>query len=199
MPNYQNGKIYCLRSYKTERIYIGSTTQTPANRLAQHTSKYNKWKLDNTKPYTSSFEILKYGDAYVELLELNPCGSKIELTKREGELIRANDCVNKCIAGRTKVEYHQDNRNTRLVQMKQYYQDNKQVIAKQVKQYRQGNKQKISEWKKTRIKCDYCDCEFTQGNKMRHIRSQQHITNHNQAHIETFGEPFTGELDPQDY
>ena len=39
MPNYQNGKIYCIRSHQTDNIYIGSTTQKLCVRMAEHKRK----------------------------------------------------------------------------------------------------------------------------------------------------------------
>jgi aspartate carbamoyltransferase regulatory subunit len=37
------------------------------------------------------------GDAYIELIEYFQCDTKEELSKREGEIMRSMDCVNKCI------------------------------------------------------------------------------------------------------
>lgn len=124
MPDYKNGKIYCIRSYQTEQIYIGSTTQTLAQRLVKH-----KGKNDGC----SSKIILQYSDAYIELIELFPCNSKEELNKKEGEHIRANNCVNKNISGRT---------------LQEWYNDNKEKIAEQKHQYRKINKEKIKEYNK---------------------------------------------------
>ena len=85
--DYKNGKIYTIRSHYTDKFYIGATCSTLIKRLSQHTRKANG---------TSAREILRHEDYYIELLELYPCTSKIELNKREGELIRMNKdkCVN---------------------------------------------------------------------------------------------------------
>jgi len=80
--NYHNGKIYTIRSNQTEKYYIGSTTQTLTKRLSKHKSNFEDWKR-NGKGYMTSFEILKYDDVYIELLELFPCKSKEELNKKE--------------------------------------------------------------------------------------------------------------------
>lgn len=92
--DYQNGKIYTIRSPHTTKYYIGGTTQTLAKRFSYH-KKY---------PTLTSKDIISLGDAYIELMELCPCNSVEELRKREGELIREHkeNCVNKNIAGRTK-------------------------------------------------------------------------------------------------
>ena len=134
--DYKNGKIYAIRSYQTEDIYIGSTTQTLTKRLSKHKASFKMWKND-THHYTSSYDIIKYGDAYIELIELFPCNSKMELGRREGELIRSMDCVNKRIEGRTKQEY---------------YQDNKEYHKKWVGEYYENNKEKIKEYNKSCMK-----------------------------------------------
>ena len=36
MPNYQNGKIYAIRSPNCEKYYIGSTTNTLEKRFHEH-------------------------------------------------------------------------------------------------------------------------------------------------------------------
>ena len=99
-PNFQNGKIYAIRSHQTDKIYIGSTTQTLAVRFGGH-----KKNMD-----CSSIQILEFGDAYIELLEEFPCANKMQLNRREGELIRLHNCLNKRIEGRTKSEHYVDNK-----------------------------------------------------------------------------------------
>ena len=144
MPiNYQNSKIYTIRSHQTDKIYIGSTVNELRIRLSQHKSHYK------TKSRScSSFEIIKYDDCYIELYEKYPCNDKYELRKREGEIIRSLDCVNKYIAGRTPKEYKKDykkeNRNKYLKQKKEFYQKHKDKINIKAKEYYQKNKDKIN-------------------------------------------------------
>jgi hypothetical protein len=77
---YQRSKIYIIRSPNNEKYYIGSTIDDLNKRFYKHK------QIDvNT---CSSKEIINSGGAYIELFELYPCNSKIELKKREGELIR---------------------------------------------------------------------------------------------------------------
>lgn len=127
MVNYKNGKIYCIRSHKTDKIYIGSTTQILCKRMTGH-----KRKLQNC----TSKIIMSYGDAYIELIEEYPCKNKMELNKKEGEYIRKfkDICVNRCIAGRTPTEY-----------IKEYYKKNKELIDKKNKIWRENNKDKKRE------------------------------------------------------
>ena len=53
---------------------------------------------------------MKYDDAYIELIEECPCNDKNELNRREGQMIREMNCVNKRIEGRTGKEYREDNK-----------------------------------------------------------------------------------------
>ena len=64
---FQNGKIYTIRSFQTEQYYIGSTNhKTLSQRLSKHKANYRDW-LKDKKKYTTSYEILKYDDCYIEL------------------------------------------------------------------------------------------------------------------------------------
>ena len=157
MPNYKNGKIYSIRSFLTDDIYIGSTTQPLSVKMALHRSNYRNGK------YCSSCEILKHDDAYIELIEEYPCDSKEQLTKREGELIRGTRCVNKIIPGRTAKEWYEANKeaireqtkkyrgaNKEAIKQKheEYYEANKEAIHEQQKKYREANKEAVREQKK---------------------------------------------------
>jgi hypothetical protein len=134
MPNYQNGKIYCLRSYQTDDIYIGSTTQPLNERLSKHRFDFKKQRHRVT-----SFEILKYDDCYIELIKTCPCDTKEELLRHEGERIRSIKCVNKNIAGRTDKEYRDDNKEKLLKQKKEYYENNRTELLKKKKEYAKKN------------------------------------------------------------
>lgn len=111
MPDYQDGKVYTLRSHQTEDIYIGSTCQNLSQRLGGHKAAYKRFLNGKIKANTSS-KMVQYDDCYIELLELFPCNSRDELCKREGELMRLHlsKIVNKHIAGRTRKELIQSDK-----------------------------------------------------------------------------------------
>ena len=85
--NYKNGKIYAIRSYQTDKYYIGSTIQSLSERLTNHRSEYKKW-VDCGFKSTTSCELFQHNDVYIELIENCDCNTKEELHRREGELIR---------------------------------------------------------------------------------------------------------------
>ena len=179
MPNYANGKLYTIRSHQTAKVYVGSTTQALSVRMGGHRLDFKNYTKGGTK-YVTSFELLKYDDAYIELIELYPCNSKTELGRGEGIHIRQMDCVNKYIAGRTRAEYREDNKEYIKEKKKEYYQDNKE----QKKQYRQDNREEISERnkqykqknKEKLSKKNDCPCggKYTHINKSIHLRTKKH-------------------------
>ena len=62
-------KIYCIKSEQTNMIYIGSTTEKYlSKRFGHHKADFRRWKLGK-QHYISSFELLKYDDCYIELIE----------------------------------------------------------------------------------------------------------------------------------
>jgi len=200
---FQNGKIYTIRSHQTNKYYIGSTNQkTLSQRLGKHRVNY-KLYLTNNINYISSFEILQYTDHYIELLELYPCNTKDELHRREGELIRQfkSDLVNINIAGRTSKEHYNDNKEyykqyiiNSAIRIAEYKVNNKEQMAEYHKQYRvnnieylleyhnqyyNDNKQHITEQKKQPYICE-CGLTITNSVKARHMKSTKHINLINQ-------------------
>jgi hypothetical protein len=149
MCNYQEAKIYQVKSDHTDDVYIGSTTTKLSQRFSKHKNHYKRYLVGKGR-YITSFKILEYGDAYIELLEDYPCESNIELEHREAELIRELDCVNKIIPGRT---------------LKEYYQDNKDKI----KQYQLDNRDKLRQ----KHNCS-CGGKYTHINRSRHMKSAKH-------------------------
>jgi hypothetical protein len=160
-PNFQNGKIYSIRSHQTEHIYIGSTTQLLSQRFSNH-----------KKMRCSSREIMKYDDAYIELIEMFPCANTIELQGREGDVIRTMDCVNKNIPGRTPAEYREFSK----VAKNQYQKDNKVKIQ----QYEIARAEEKKQYNQTHKNIRLCSCggKYNEGrpdHRTRHYNSDNHI------------------------
>ncbi len=139
MPDYSKGKIYKLWCPDNDLIYIGSTTQSLHQRLGGH-----KKNIKQTNACKSKLLFEASNEVKVELIEEYPCNNKMELNKREGEIIRLNKCVNKRVEGRTKKEYQQDNKK----EIKEYLKKNKEKIKEDKKEWYQINKEEIKENKK---------------------------------------------------
>jgi len=176
MVNYNNGKIYSLRSHKTDLIYIGSTVQPLYKRHQEHKSAYNNYLKNGKKKY-SSIEIYKLdNNPYIELICVHPCKSKQELGKEEGKWIRKMKCVNKQITGRTHKEYLNDNKEYFKQKNKEYVEKNKEQIKEYKTQYRKDNIEKIKEKQKEKILCE-CGIYINKSCKSRHEKTIKHKNN----------------------
>ena len=127
MGKYQEGKIYKIISPSCDSVYIGSTTSPLIKRLWEHRGDLNAF-LKGKKNYRTSFEIIKYEDAKIELIEVYPCNSRKELDSREGFFIKNTKCINSSIAGRNKAEYYQDNKLRICEKKRDYHNKNKERI-----------------------------------------------------------------------
>ena len=154
------GRIYTIRSFQTDKYYIGSTTQKLCKRLQDHRMRYKHGKYMTSQEiikykrnasYITSYEIIKYNDNYIELLENYECKDKNELRRREGELQRdhKDNIVNCRIENRTNKEYYENNKERLNEMRKIYYENNKESINEKSKIYRENNKEK--EKKRTKI------------------------------------------------
>lgn len=196
---YHRGKIYSIRSYQSPDIYIGSTIQPLYKRLSGHKKNYKRWKNGKYR-YTTSFEIVKYSDCYIELVEDYKCENITELNRREGQIIRETEnCINKKIAGRTQKEYddehkiekkqyrennkekiaedqkkyYEDNKEEFKINNKKRYEDNKEYRLEYRKQYYEKNKEKIKQYSKIKYTCK-CGVTLSKISKAKHERSKKH-------------------------
>jgi hypothetical protein len=162
---YNKGKIYTIRSHKTDKFYIGSTCLPLYKRLYAHRDNQRKY-INGKTNYTSSFKILEYDDHYIELLENYSCNSKNELTMREGQLIREHkiNLVNIVIPCRTEKEYYIDNREKKLSQAQTYKINNHEII-----------KNKLDDLRKIQIKCD-CGGIYKKPDKSIHEQRKIHLS-----------------------
>jgi len=140
------GYVYVIRSHQTDDVYYGSTTQMLCKRMAHHRACCKNW-LNGTYHYVTSFELLKYEDAYIELVETVNFENKQQLYAVEGTYIRKNKCVNKVIPDRTRAEYVEANKERFAELGKQYREEHKEEILEYKNQYYEDNKEVISEYK----------------------------------------------------
>lgn len=128
MSNDKEGKIYAIKSHHTTDFYIGSSYRKYlTSRLSGHVSRYRRFR-EGKEYYTSSFEVLKHGNYYIECLE--NCGNitKQELMKKEREYIQnsLDHCVNLQFSGRTKIVPNHMSEET-LAELRKYSKKHKQT------------------------------------------------------------------------
>ena len=98
-----SSNIYCIKSPHTYKFYVGVTIQSDLSetlltcKSVHETYNYKKKNNKETIPYLSYFEIIDFGDAYIELLENIEYKNKAEVNKRRDIIILQNrsNCVNK--------------------------------------------------------------------------------------------------------
>ena len=115
MNKFENGKIYKITDCASNMVYVGSTYKTLDQRLRAHEINFKAYKANKQK-FVTSFKILENADYNIELIEYYPCNTKQELNIREGQIIQKlkNDklnIVNKFVAGQTRAQYYQNNKN----------------------------------------------------------------------------------------
>jgi Uri superfamily endonuclease len=187
MVNYQEGKIYTIRNYMDDTlIYVGSTTRTLSQRIAEHRSRSK-----DEKKISLSYIDDDWSNWYIELYENYPCNNKSELCKREGEIIREIGSINYQIAGRTSNEYYEDNKEIISQKGKNYYENNKEIILQRQKKYQECNKEvlcnRFKEWydknkslvlepRKDKCVCDICGCNVSKVWLRKHKKTKKCMT-----------------------
>ncbi len=195
MVNYQKGKIYKVVSDQVEYCYVGSTCQTLSMRLAGHRAQYKRYLAGKIKYSISSFELLKYKDHHIVLIESYPCDNKDQLRAREEYYRVLIDSCNKqkawtgaatkkeyskmyCEENKEKIAkamkkyrkvYHEKNKEKIAETMKKYYEGNKEKISASGKAYYERNKERLSE----KITCE-CGVVVIKRNLTRHKKTQKH-------------------------
>jgi len=161
-------KIYKITDNTNDKIYIGSTCQTLKERLSGHKSEYKRF-LKGLSRNVRSFGILKNNNYKIELLENCNIKTKDELTARERFYIENNECVNRCIPGRTRKEYKENNKDKIKEQDKTYRDANKE----KKRAYYEANQDKIREHNNEKFDCE-CGGKYTYINKMQHLKTDKH-------------------------
>ncbi len=120
------GRIYKLTSTQSNQCYIGSTTRSIYTRLTEH--NYNYYQYKNGKyHYTSSYDIVKFDDAKIELLEEREFKDKKEMLERERFYIDSNE---NAVNQRNPITTKEDIKERKA----KYYTDNKEQINKKKKE-----------------------------------------------------------------
>jgi hypothetical protein len=164
---YENACIYSIRSHNTEKIFIGSTTSTLASRMAYYIRENDSYQNGTNKRYHPTYEILKCGKAYVELVEKFPCKCKDELTKRENEIIRESEnCINK------ESDYKKYSRPKTEKELTS--------CQKAHKKYYETHKELFLKYSQRKEHCEICNKDIQKNYFKKHCQTQAHIRNSSQ-------------------
>jgi len=174
--NYANGKVYMIESLEGNVRYIGSTCGELRKRMGQHKNNFESHRLGKFH-YVSSFDVLRYPDARILLVEDYPCERLEQLVSREAHHIRTSECVNKVIPNRTRAEYYQDNRAEALEKATRHYRENKEEIMLKAKAYYNANKASISEKSKKKMMCEVCGYSVRVDGFTYHSKTKKHAAN----------------------
>lgn len=162
--DYSKGKIYILRSLKTDNVYVGSTVQTLNDRISGHRTDYRR-HLEGKKQYLSSFEIMKYNDAFIELIKDFPCENIKQLIEAEQDEIKNYNCVNI-----NKAYISKEDRAKYILKHKQKWRkENPDKYKEQQKYYHDKNKALVD----APLMCE-CGTKSSIHNIKRHRKSKKH-------------------------
>ena len=201
MPDYSKGKIYTIRNKNNENlIYIGSTTEKYlSTRFNKHKSQYHcsLYNYINNPDNNTN-----WNDWYIKLYEEFPCENKLQLCKKENEIIREKATINK-IGYRTEKmkkeqekEYREKNKEKIAEKVKEWSENNREKILAKKAEYNENHKEyklnymkkkylekkeeikeKVKEWRennKEKINCDCGSCIFKYKLKD-HLKTKKHI------------------------
>ena len=153
--------IYKLYSSETDEVYIGITSSPLKRRISKHKNDYKRYCEGKRKYRVSSFEICKYLDVKIELIEETD-----DKTRERFYIENTENCINEKIPTRTQKEYVEANRE--------------KTNAYQ-KEYRDSHKEQMSEYKKKHYKEKagvdvMCECgnTFKKKHEKRHKASKKH-------------------------
>jgi hypothetical protein len=149
---YHTSKIYKISSPQSDKFYIGSTIKKLNIRFSKHKADYKRYIEKGVGSYVSSFEVVKFDDAIIELIKDVNCENRKELDKIEGECIKEyhDKILNKNVAGRTVKEWNEVN--------KEY-----------IKEYYEANKEKLRE----KFECN-CGGKYSRCDKSTHNKTKKH-------------------------
>lgn len=145
MPEYSQSKIYQIKCDTTGLVYIGSTTQNLAKRIANHVSTFY-----GGYSQCSSQSVLENNNYRYSLIEEYSCDNKEQLHMREQFHIDQQTCVNKCRAFTTEEikkerekKWREDNRTQLLKGKRDYYNEDKQKWIDNSREWVLNNKERV--------------------------------------------------------
>lgn len=195
----RSGVVYMITSPSNPgKMYIGSTHMTKENRLAKHYSDKAKYEAGKHN-YISSFEILDFGDAEIDVLE-HFTGTDEELRIREQAHLDMHDCVNRQRAHQTPEQYVEQMKahNKTLMEKRKTGKTREEYLAYQ-KAYREKNKD-IIKAKREAKKAGYVTPKRTPEERLENSRAlsrKGHAKRRKTEHVPS--NPELPAMSPQEY
>lgn len=152
---YNRGKIYLIKCKSNENlIYVGSTIEhylsTRFNKHKSHINCSLYQYINNPNNNTN------WCDWYIELYEMYPCENKMELCKRENEIIREKATINKIgylteeDKKQREKEYRETHKEDIKIKYKVYVEKNREKYLAKKAEYNEKNKEYKSQYMKKR-------------------------------------------------
>jgi len=131
--DYSRGKIYLIRNKADNNlIYVGSTIEIY---LSKRFQKHKSQKSCSLYCFINNPENnTTWNDWYIELYEEFPCDNKLQLVRRENEIIREKATINKIGYRTEEMKKEKD---------KEYRKNHKEEIKERDKRYRENNRDKV--------------------------------------------------------
>ena len=142
------GRIYFIKNYTNNLLYIGSTTRNLEERFKEHKRDIDKYPI--FKLYKAMKEH-NNDNFYILLIEELEVDGIKDLRRKEGEYIKLiKPALNKNIAGRSMKQYQIDNKDKLKIYRKNYYRKYRKDNYEHLKKYRQNY------YKKRKATGKYC-------------------------------------------
>jgi hypothetical protein len=140
---YKNGKIYRLVNNVDDEFYVGSTCTTLTKRLSSHKAKIKK---PNNQQVYKHLNNIGWEHVSIVLVEEYPCDNKMELERREREVIETlKPSLNKNIPTRTIQEWYVENADKVCEKVTKYRAQNADKVRERKAKYRANNADKVRE------------------------------------------------------
>ena len=148
---YQKSRIYKIVDVGYTKCYIGSTTTSLAVRMSHHRDHYRAFQRGqhNDMSVFRLFEEFGVENCKIELVDTFPCQSREELLQREGHHIQNTECINRCVAGRSVVQWKQQHKE----RIHEYYEKSREKDIQRSRARYQEKRDQINEVRKVLAKC----------------------------------------------
>ena len=142
--DYSKAKIYKILNTVNDSCYIGSTCQPLSKRMAKHRITMKSENKNKNKLYQIMNE-LGVDNFYIELVKECTVENIEQLRAIEGTYIRQLGTLNMQVAGRSKKQWCEDNKDWIYERDKNYREENKDGIREMKKKWGNENKDRVKQ------------------------------------------------------